>query len=44
MTIVDWMPLSGPAPAPAPASPPPSTDNHVAGASPDADERLKRRG
>jgi hypothetical protein len=24
MTIVDWMPLSGPAPAPAPASPPPT--------------------
>ena len=24
LTIVDWMPLSGPAPTPAPASPPPS--------------------
>ena len=24
LTIVDWMPLSGPAPAPAPASPPPA--------------------
>ena len=45
LTVVDWMPLSGPAPAPAPASPtgrPPS--NRVVGASPNADERLKRRG
>ena len=42
LTIVDWMPLNGPAPAPAPRQRrrrPPS--NRVAGASPNADVRLK---